>query len=313
MSAVDGQAAGVRVHGGESPPQAPIEVWSWLAFGMLALAVGGIVYLGARPGGIGPIWFWLHGRFLLVGAAFFLTLVGLAWSARYPPFLQRRRGRAFLSLVLVVGVLPLPMPYPSSRERSPSRVPFVLPLEGTWVVHQSGTAGGPLSAMTADRRFGLHFVHPDDLAPEVAGEHASEYAGYGATVLAPAPGVVAWVRDGLPDRSLAESAYGDMPELGNVIVLEVAEDQYLFFGHLAAGSLRVAVGDTVVVDQALGQVGFSGRFRFTPMPNLSLHLQSAPDEGWGEPIPWTFRDYVGGVTAVPNGVPAQGQSVRRDG
>lgn len=312
MSTADSDASGPQVQGADDTPQGPIEVWSWMAFGVLVLAVGGVVHLGVRPGGVAPIWFWLHGRFLLVGVAFLLTLVGLAWSVRRPPFLQRRRLRAFLSLVLVVGILPLPMPYPSSRERSPSRIPFVLPVEGIWFVHQSGTEGGPLSAMTADRRFGLHLVHPDDLAREVPGENAAEYAGYGAAVRAPAPGVVAWVRDGLSDRPLAESTHGDMPEFGNVIVLEVAQDQYLFLGHLKAGSLQVAAGDTVAADQPLAQVGFSGRFRFTPMPNLSLHLQSTPDEVWGEAIPWTFRDYVTGDTAVPSGVPAQGQFVHRD-
>lgn len=308
----DPRAEAARALGADGQPTGRIELWSWLAFGVLGAAGGGVAYLGARPGGTGPIWFWLHGRFLLVGLALLLLLLGLLLAWRRPPFLQRRRGRAFLALVLVIGILPLPMPYPSSKERAPSAVPFVLPLEGTWVAHQSGTEGGPLSAMTADRRYGLTLALAADLDLEAVPTSAAEFAGYGAPVDAPADGVVVWVRDGLPDRTPAESLRAEGPELGNVVVLEVGEEQYLFLGHLRAGSLRVQVGDRVTVGQPLAEVGYSGSFRFTPVPNLALHLQSTSEEGWGEAVPWTFRDYLVGDRAVERGVPAQGQAVRRD-
>jgi len=309
----DPRAEAARVLGADDVATGKLEVWAWLAFAVLAAAGGGVAYLGARPGGTGPIWFWLHGRFVLVLVALFLLLVGLVVGWRRPPFLQRRRGRAFLALVLVVGVLPLPMPYPTSKERTPSAVPFLLPLEGTWIAHQSGTEGGPLSAMTADRRYGLTFVHPDDLAREPRPAAAADFAGYGAPVASPAAGVVVWVRDGQPDRAPADSTRAEGPELGNVVVLEVADEQFLFLGHLRAGSLCVQVGDEVAAGQPVAEVGYSGFFRFTPVPNLALHLQSTPEERWGEAVPWTFRRYVSGDRAVERDVPAQGQAVRRDG
>lgn len=313
MSTLDRRAEGVRFLGADDATHGKVEVWAWMAFGVLALALGGVVFLGTRPGGRAPIWFWLHGRFWLVGIAFLLTLVGLGWSAWRRPFSQRRRVRAFVSLALVVGILPLPMPYPSSKEFTPSRLPFVLPLEGDWAVHQSGTEGGPLSAMTADRRFGLHLVHPNDLAREVPGEGASGYAGYGTVIQAPATGVIAWVRDGLPDRPLVECTSPGPPELGNVVVIEVAQEQFLFLSHLQEGSLLVAAGDKVAKGDPLARIGFSGHFRFTPLPNLSMHLQSTPEEGWGEAIPWTFRGYLVGDTATARGIPSQGAIIRRDG
>ena len=157
---------------------------------------------------------------------------------------------------------------------------------------------------------------PDDLARESRPAAATDFAGYGATVAAPAAGVVVWVRDDVPDRALGDASR-EGPELGNVVVLEVGEDQYLFLGHLRAGSLRVQVGDEVTAGQPLAEVGFSGFFRFTPLPNLALHLQSTPEEEWGEAVPWTFRGYVvqdeAGDRAVERGVPGQGQAVRRDG
>ena len=313
MSTLDGRAEGVRLLGADDTAHGKVELWAWMSFGVLALALGGIVLLGARPGGRAPIWFWLHGRFLLAGMAFGLTLVGLGWSAWRRPFSQRRRVRAFVSLALVVGILPLPMPYPSSKELNPSRLPFALPLEGDWAVHQSGTEGGPLSAITADRRFGLHLVHPEDLIRGHPGEEADGFAGHGAVVEAPVSGVIAWVRDGLPDRRLSECTRPGPPELGNVVVIEVGEEQFLFLSHLQEGSLLVGPGDEVNEGDPVARIGFSGHFRFTPLPNLSMHLQSTPEEGWGEAVPWTFRGYLVGDTAIARGIPSQGAVIRRDG
>ncbi len=305
------KARAARVLGVEDSASGGLELWTLAAFGIFCVAGAGIVFLGARPGGRAPIWFWLHGRFLLVALSFLWSLVGLGWAWSHPPFLQRRRGRAFIALVLVVGVLPLPMPYPTSHEHRPSHLGFLLPLRGTWVVHQSGTSGGPLAALTADRRFGLTLVDPRDLERETPPETAQGWAGYGRTVEAPADGTVVWVRDGLPDRSPAAAGGGDDPELGNLIVIEVAEEQYLFLAHLARGSLRVAPGDEVSAGEPLAQVGFSGRMRFTPYAHLSLHLQDSPEEGWGEAIPWTFRHYESGESPMERGIPQAGERVRR--
>jgi len=311
MSTSDPRAAAGRLLGLGRGGAGRIEVWSWASFALLGLGVVGIGYLGARTGGRGPVWLWLDGRFLLVAVSFAWLLVGLGWSALHRPFLQRRRGRAFVALILVIGFLPLPMPYPSSMELSPSSLHFQLPLEGEWVVHLSGTGGGPLSSFTADRRYGLHLARAEDLALIDLPEQATECAGHGGAVLAPVAGRVAWVRDDLPDASMGAGARGDQPELGNVIVLEVAEGQFLFLGHLLAGSCGVVVGEEVVAGQALARLGFSGRFRFTPVPHLSLHLQNSAEEGWGEPIPLTFRGYVQDGVAVPRAVPRQGATVRR--
>jgi Peptidase family M23 len=310
MSAVhDGRAAAARALGADGEESKSIEPWSWLAFAILGAAIVGLGILGARPGGKLPIWIWLHGRFLLVASALVLLLVGGGWSLRHRPCLQRRRGRAFLALVLVIGLLPFPMPYPSSFELHPSGVPFELPVEGEWQVH---AAGGPLAAFTADRRYALHLVKPEDLTRAGAPTSPESWAAYDAPIYAPAAGTVAWTRGDLPDRGMNEAAGGDTPELGNVVVIEVAEGQHLFLGHLRAGSLTVAAGDTVEQGQLIGRLGFSGRFRITPLAHLSIHLQAGPEEAWAEPVPWTLRHYVADGVAVPRGTPGEGQLVARD-
>ncbi|MDA1266370.1 MAG: peptidoglycan DD-metalloendopeptidase family protein [Planctomycetota bacterium] len=303
------QADAARVLGADDASRGPIEAWSWIAFALFVLAGVGIAYLGARPGGKAPIWIWAQGRFFLVGVALLWALVGLVWCALRRPFVQRRRGRAFVALVVLIGVLPLPMPYPSSKESAPSAVSFVLPVEGEWLVHHSGTGGGPLGQLTADRRFGVLLAKEADLEREDWSE-AEEHSGHGAPVYAPADGTVVLVRDGLADRTREALRDGGGPELGNVIVMEVAEEEYLVLGHLLAGSFVVAEGDTVVAGQPLAQVGFSGWFRFTAVPHLSLHLQSTPEEGWGEPVPWSFRGYAAEGVPVERGVPRQGTTVR---
>ena len=43
-----------------------------------------------------------------------------------------------------------------------------------------------------------------------------------------------------------------------------------------------------------------------------MHLQAGPDEGWGEPIPFSLTDILAEGVAVPRGLPRQGQRVRPD-
>ena len=96
----------------------------------------------------------------------------------------------------------------------------------------------------------------------------------GVDVLAAAAGKVVAVRDGVPDISIR--APGAPPvaghECGNRVGLAVGGGWILDYCHLAQGSPKVKVGDTVAVGQPLGRVGLSGETEF---PHLHFSVRHA--------------------------------------
>jgi murein DD-endopeptidase MepM/ murein hydrolase activator NlpD len=179
--------------------------------------------------------------------------------------------------------------FPSEYDASPSEVVMRLPLDGPVTV----AWGGPT------RRVNYHVRSPAerwafDLLETVdgeshrgTGESVTDYYAYDRPVRSPADGRVVRVIDGVPD------ALPDQAEAfrrgGNVIVLEVARDQYLFMVHLKAGSLTVAPGDDVKRGDVLARVGNSGN---TSEPHLHVHLQDTPMIARGQGIPFYFADYA---------------------
>jgi hypothetical protein len=93
--------------------------------------------------------------------------------------------------------------------------------------------------------------------------------GRGVDVLAAAPGRVARLRDGVVDISIR--APGAPPvegqECGNGVVLDHGDGWETQYCHLAQGSIRVKVGDTVAAGTPIARVGLSGNTEFA-----HLHL-----------------------------------------
>jgi hypothetical protein len=96
----------------------------------------------------------------------------------------------------------------------------------------------------------------------------------GVDVLVAAPGRVARLRDGMADVSIrapnAPSITGR--ECGNAVVVEHGGGWETQYCHLARGSVRVKVGDTVTAGQLLARVGLSGSTEF---PHLHLSVSHA--------------------------------------
>lgn len=94
----------------------------------------------------------------------------------------------------------------------------------------------------------------------------------GVDVLAAASGRVIAVRDGVPDISIrtpgAPSVAGHMA--GNRVGIALGGGWILDYAHLAKGSLKVKVGDTVAAGQPLGRVGLSGATEF---PHLHFSVR----------------------------------------
>jgi len=284
------------------------EIWVRLAeltfIGLVVL----VFYLGLRPGGVGPVLAFQGGQVGLGIAALLLLITGAVQSFRRPPLRRKGRIRALIALVLVIGIGSTPFPYPSSREFEPSAVRFELPVEGAWRVYWGGSRreDNRYSGWFADRRWGMALVKEADRRTHSGtGAELSDYYAYGEAVLAPAAGRVVSAVDGEPDRPPGARGSADEP-FGNQLVILVAEGEYLFLAHLLAGSLEVEVGDVVVPGQVLARVGHSGLSTVVAEPHLALHLQTTPDAGRGEAIPWKFHDYEANGRPVEAGLPRGG-------
>ncbi|MCI0657594.1 MAG: hypothetical protein L0170_11065 [Acidobacteria bacterium] len=98
------------------------EAWVLLAYLVGAATAGLFLYLGLRPGGLGPIRAYTHGRSVLFLAGAALLCFGLGASLLRRPVLQRGRLGAFLCLGAAVWFSAYPLAYPSSHEGHPSAV-----------------------------------------------------------------------------------------------------------------------------------------------------------------------------------------------
>lgn len=94
----------------------------------------------------------------------------------------------------------------------------------------------------------------------------------GVAVLAAADGVVAGVRDGMPDVSIRETGKEAVKnrECGNGLVLRHADGWETQYCHLAQGSVAVRRGQVVRAGERLGLVGLSG---LTEFPHLHLTVR----------------------------------------
>jgi hypothetical protein len=142
---------------------------------------------------------------------------------------------------------------------------------------------------------------PDEITNKI-------FYGYGAEVLAVADGVVAFVKDGLPENVPLVS--GEIkPALpitretvpGNWVSIDLGKKRYAFYAHLQPGSIRFKVGDKVRKGQVIGLLGNSGN---SVGPHLHFHIGdeyslNGGDLNGNEGLPFVFDSFgIDGQSAV---------------
>ncbi|MDQ3282764.1 MAG: M23 family metallopeptidase [Acidobacteriota bacterium] len=188
--------------------------------------------------------------------------------------------------------------------------PFVLgaPLHGTSWLAANGPANdtGHRRAVTEingrlanAQRFAIDWVKIDSRGATFSGNrkvNASYYA-YGQDVLAVADGIVASVKDGIPENVPADppAVPIDLTTIaGNFIVLDVGNGAYVVYAHLQPGSLRVRPGDSVQRGTPLARLGNSGN---STEPHLHLHVCDANSNIACDGLPYVFDHFrSSGVT-----------------
>lgn len=118
----------------------------------------------------------------------------------------------------------------------------------------------------------------------------SEYAIFGAEVLAPLSGRVVALQEGLPDLSVPRT--DALRPAGNHVVIRstLADGRVVnvILAHLKQGSVRVSLGADVRQGEVIGQVGNSGN---TTEPHLHLGVNEHAEDGdpfGGEGVAFTI-------------------------
>lgn len=149
-------------------------------------------------------------------------------------------------------------------------LPISLPFWGMWKVTQGHQ--GDITHQ-GDWRHAWDFEVTDEEGRSYSdqGNYPDDYFAFGKPVTAPAAGRVEEVVDGVEENIIGNV---DLEHnWGNTIILKHADQLYTKLSHLKKGSIRVAVGDTVIKGQALAQCGNSGR---SPYPHLHFQIQGTP-------------------------------------
>ena len=289
------------------PDSKPLGLWVWISYGFLVACLGMYLYMGSQPGGANAIWVYRFGRyFLAIGALLFLPIAFFcAWRSQ--PMITRPRGLAFACLAGTVGIATWPVPY--STPHPPSTVEFRMPVAGAWrvLIGGRGDQANPLRLIPA-RCTGLQLVRDVEGAPIREGAAVPptyvDHLAFGEPVSSPCAGTVVRAVGDLPDLPAPERRRS--AEIGNHVVLEVGEGEYLYLANLQSGSLQVGVGERVETGQSVARVGASSRANPSSAPHLEVFLASHPDLQHAEGVPWFLFDYVADGVPIRSGVPRGG-------
>ncbi|RFB03958.1 M23 family peptidase [Parvularcula marina] len=207
------------------------------------------------------------GRWVMGG---FPTIVGdWTWLTRLGQGLLIVIGGAFgaISLFALKGMIP-----------PPATVDLHFPLKDrTFVIGQ----GGRSIVVNAHAASEAQQYAVDIVAMNILGRNKSgigpvsndKYAIWGAEVVAPCEGRIAWSRDGLPD-AVGPQSDPDTPA-GNAVAIECGAIT-VFLAHLMMDSLEVETGDMVKPGDPIGLVGNSGN---TSEPHLHIHAENGEFDG----------------------------------
>lgn len=178
------------------------------------------------------------------------------------------------------------LPRPETFE---SAVGYRPPFDGEWtVVNGSPDKRYSHSWFPVRQRYAYDFVVTDDAgSTQDDGDELESFYCFDEPVLAPAGGTVVRAKDGHRDHHRTTGWIDPLQYrlAGNYVVIEHADGEYSFLGHLKRGSICVESGDRVEPGQEIGRCGHSGN---SSEPHLHFHVQDHPIPYIGAGLPVRF-------------------------
>ncbi|HEX5870497.1 MAG TPA: M23 family metallopeptidase, partial [Longimicrobium sp.] len=152
--------------------------------------------------------------------------------------------------------------------------------------HANRSGQFAIDALGVDESYGP-VSSPDDVN--------SAYVGWGRELIAPAAGTVVRVRGDRPDQPVPNRSdpaffapeHPNGGDVGNHVVIDHGGGEFSLLAHMMAGSVAVALGQTVRQGQAVGRLGNSGD---TNGPHVHYQLQAGPDWPSADALPCTFTN-----------------------
>lgn len=145
--------------------------------------------------------------------------------------------------------------------------------------------------LKAVQNFGIDFVQigPNNTCCHGPAQDLTSWWGYGAPVLAAAPGVVVQVTDGIPNNEPVGilPPFNPATALGNHVIEYIGGGQYALYAHLQPGSIPASVRAGARLDTGVvtGRLGNSGS---TPEPHLHFQVMDGPEPLDATALPFVF-------------------------
>ncbi|HEX3867989.1 MAG TPA: M23 family metallopeptidase [Gemmatimonadaceae bacterium] len=184
------------------------------------------------------------------------------------------------------------------------------PVQGEWVAINgpSNTSGHRRLVLALDghvaigQRFAIDYVRFDSAGTSHVGDPSnnSNYYAYGTELHAVADGVVAFVKDGIPQNVPGANSRAVPITMetvgGNHVAIDVGGGHFALYAHVQPGSIRVKVGDHVKRGQVVALLGNSGN---STEPHVHFQIADGPTflSSEGEPYAFDF-EVVGRCGAV---------------
>jgi len=144
-------------------------------------------------------------------------------------------------------------------------------------------------SLAATEEFAIDWIRVDAQGHQFNGDpkDPKAWVGYGAELLAVAPGMVVEVMDGLPDVAAGKAPDNlTIPQIaGNRVIIDIGQGRFAEYDHLAPHSVTVKVGAYVQQGQKIGLLGNSGN---TTAPHLHFQLMDRPSPLDGAALPFVF-------------------------
>jgi hypothetical protein len=148
------------------------------------------------------------------------------------------------------------------------------------------------------QRFAIDWFQLDAEGRDVTGDPSrlSSYPSFGAPIYSASDGVVVNLYDGAPEQ-MPDHPKGIRPENvgGNMLVVDVGNGAYAFYGHLQPGSVRVKLGDHVQAGEVIGLLGNTGN---STGPHLHFEIMDSPSPLNANGLPFVFPHFSSPGTVV---------------
>jgi len=186
-----------------------------------------------------------------------------------------------------IGALRFGPPWnPDERDLTEwASTPFRLPFRGRWHVTWGGrTLAENYHRESQCQRYAYDFsIVRENTYCKGGGARNEDHFCYGEDILAPAEGRILQAVDGIPDNRPWEK--NEEQPVGNLVLIQHAENEFSLLAHLRKGSVAVAVGESVECGKKIGECGNSGR---SSKPHLHFHVQDSSDLDTGRGLPPRF-------------------------